>query len=155
LDQIALSVLGQNEAWSIDHGTTTRKVADSAGGRRGKGGDLLCRWGNPAVTGNENDARTFFAQHDVHWIPEGLPGVGNLLLFNHGRDRPEGDYSTVDEIAVPMSEPGVYERVASGGFASAKLVWTYRAPDKQSFYSPNVLGAQRLPEGATLVCSQA
>jgi hypothetical protein len=155
LDQIALSVLGQNEVWIIDHSTTTAEAAGSSGGRRGKGGDLLYRWGNPAVLGDENTSQTFFAQHDVHWIRQGLPGAGHLLLFNNGRGRPEGDYSTVDEIALPMSEPGVYERTDSGGFAPAKLVWTYAAPDKLSFHSPNVSGAQRSPTGTTLICSGA
>ncbi|MCC6489033.1 MAG: aryl-sulfate sulfotransferase, partial [Candidatus Hydrogenedentes bacterium] len=45
LDQIALSVLGLNELWIIDHSTTTEEAKRSTGGRYGKGGDLLYRWG--------------------------------------------------------------------------------------------------------------
>ena len=47
LDQIVLSVLGFSEIWIIDHGTTTAEAAGHTGGRSGKGGDLLYRWGNP------------------------------------------------------------------------------------------------------------
>jgi hypothetical protein len=59
LDQIALSVKGNSEAWIIDHGTTTAQAAGHTGGRRGQGGDLLYRWGNPLTyrAGTANDAR--------------------------------------------------------------------------------------------------
>jgi hypothetical protein len=153
LDQIALSMLGQNELWIIDHGTSTEEAAGSVGGRRGQGGDLLYRWGNPSMHGARSGDQALFAQHDVHWIKQGLPGAGNLLVFNNGRGRPDGDYSSVDEIAVPAVEPGVYIRNAADGFAPATVVWSYVAPDKRSFYSPFVSGAQRLPNGNTVICS--
>src|SRR5262249_18013735 len=47
LDQIAVSVWKFSEFWVIDHGTTTAEAAGHKGGRQGKGGDLLYRWGNP------------------------------------------------------------------------------------------------------------
>ncbi|MGC8644373.1 MAG: hypothetical protein ACP5XB_31305, partial [Isosphaeraceae bacterium] len=47
LDQILLSVHSFSEIWIIDHGTTTAEAATHKGGRSGKGGDLLYRWGNP------------------------------------------------------------------------------------------------------------
>ena len=46
-DEIALSVLGNNEIWIIDHSTTTEEARGSTGGNSGKGGDILYRWGNP------------------------------------------------------------------------------------------------------------
>ena len=148
LDQIVLSVLGQNELWIIDHGTSTEEAA-------GSDGDLLYRWGDPTMYKPVDDPQTLFAQHDVHWIPEGCPGAGNLLLFNNGRGRTDGDYSSVDEIVLPVSATGEYRRAEDGSFAPAEMVWTYAAPDKDSFYSPNISGAQRLPTGNTLICSGA
>ena len=47
LDQIVLSVPRFNEVWVIDHSTTTAEAAGHTGGRWGRGGDLLYRWGNP------------------------------------------------------------------------------------------------------------
>src|SRR5262249_31645110 len=64
LDQIMLSTPEFNEIWIIDHGTTTAEAAGHTGGRRGKGGDLLYRWGNPATyrAGGPKD-KTLFFQH--------------------------------------------------------------------------------------------
>ena len=154
LDQIALSVLGLNEVWIIDHGTTTAEAAGSTGGRYGKGGDLLYRFGSPAVWGGGGE-QLLFAQHDAHWIPRGLAGAGRLLVFNNGRGRKEGDYSTVDEFVLPVSEAGVYERDGAGGFVPPRAAWSYAAPEKASFYSPNISSAQRLANGNTLICSGA
>src|SRR5262249_24297243 len=93
LDQIAVSVWNFSEFWISDHSTTTAEAAGHAGGRAGKGGDLLYRWGNPLAyrAGTKAD-RKLFSQHNAHWIPRGLPGAGHLLLFNNGPDRPDGSY---------------------------------------------------------------
>ena len=47
-------------------------------------GDLLFRYGNPAVydMGTRAD-RVFLKQHDPNWVDAGLPGAGNLLIFNN------------------------------------------------------------------------
>lgn len=153
LDQIALSVLGNNEIWIIDHSTTTEESRGSTGGRYGKGGDLLYRWGNPAAyrMGTEND-QMLFTQHDVHWIPDGLPGAGNLLIFNNGRGRPGGSYSSVDEIVPPMNDAGGYVLKPGMPFGPATPTWMFTAPEKMNFYSFFISGAQRLSNGNTLIC---
>ncbi len=156
LDQIVVSVLGFNEIWIIDHSTTTRQAAGHTGGRSGKGGDLLYRWGNAAAYRAGTPAQQrFFAQHDAHWIAPGLPGAGNLLVFNNGRDRPDGRYSSVDEIVPPVDAAGRYLRESAGAFGPPRPVWTYTARPKTDFYSINVSGAQRLANGNTLICSGA
>lgn len=154
LDQIALSVLGYNEVWIIDHSTTTEEAASHTGGKSGKGGDLLYRWGNP-VTYKAGDptAQQLFAQHDAHWIPDGCDGAGNLLVFNNGRSRPEGNYSSIVEIVPPVDSKGNYSLKAGKAFAPAKPKWTYTAKQKEDFYSGHISGCQRLPNGNTLICS--
>ncbi len=156
LDQIAVSALGNNEIWIIDHSTTTEEAKGSTGGRYGKGGDLLYRWGNPAAYRAGGDLeQTLFAQHDIQWVPASYPGGGNLLAFNNGRGRPEGAYSTVVEWTAPQTAPGHYTVKPGTPFAPAAPDWEYKAPEPKDFYSMFISGAQRQPNGTTLICSGA
>jgi hypothetical protein len=154
LDQIAVSVWRFSEFWIIDHSTTTAEAAGHQGGRSGKGGDLLYRWGNPRAyrAGTKAD-RKLFSQHNAHWIPKGLPGAGHILLFNNGGERPDGSYSSVDELAFPVDSQGRY--LFKPGKATDGPVWSYTAPKKADFFSSFISGAQRLPNGNTLICSGA
>ena len=154
LDQIALSVLYFDEVWIIDHGTTTREAAGPAGGRAGRGGDLLYRWGNPrAYRRGAFGDRRLFAQHDARWIPEGHPGAGNLTVFNNGTGRPGTDYSSVVEVEPPLEPDGTYRIGPGRRFGPARPVWEYTAPKKGAFLAEFISGAHRLRNGDTLVCS--
>ena len=79
LDQIIVGSRSLCEFWVIDHSTTTEEAAGHTGGRYGKGGDLLYRWGNPAVyrRGKMRD-QMLFNQHDVQWVPQGLSGCWSM-----------------------------------------------------------------------------
>jgi hypothetical protein len=153
-DQILLSVHGFSEIWIIDHGTTSAEAAGHAGGRRSKGGDLLYRWGNPRTyrAGTVADQQ-LFAQHDASWIPHGATGEGHVLVFNNRRRGPEGNHSSVDEIVLPVDAQGNYAWNGAGAFGPEKAYWSYTAPKKSDFYSGHLAGAQRLPNGDTLICS--
>jgi hypothetical protein len=154
LDQIAISVPTFAEIWVIDHGTTNDEAAGSTGGRRGRGGDLLYRFGNRAAyrRGSSEEQR-FFYQHDVRWIPDGFEGAGNLMVFNNGRDRPAGAWSSVDEWTPPLEDDGSYRIDAGAPFGPAELAWHYRAPE--ALYSAFISAAQRLANGNTFVTSGA
>jgi hypothetical protein len=154
LDQIMLSVHEYGEVWVIDHSTTTAEAAGHKGGRYGKGGDLLYRWGNPQTygTGKTKDQQLFF-QHDAIWIPHGLPGEGHVLVFNNGNRRPDGNYSSVDEFVLPCDKKGQFAIKSGSPFGPDSPVWTYTAPRKKEFHSMMMGGAQRLPNGNTLICS--
>ena len=79
LDQIALSVPTLGEVWILDHGTTRAEAASDRGGRRGRGGEILYRWGNPSVYGRgDASERRLVYQHDARWVPRGHPGEGRL-----------------------------------------------------------------------------
>ena len=153
LDQIMISVRSFGEIWIIDHGTTAAEAAGHAGGKRGKGGDLLYRWGNPMSyrAGTKADQR-LFAQHDAQWIRKGYPGAGHVLVFNNGGSRPTGNYSSVDEIALPVDALGDYTRTPGEPFGPREPVWSYTAPKKEELFSFIMSGANRLPNGNTLVC---
>ncbi len=155
LDQIVLSIHNTGEIWIIDHSTTTSQAASHSGGNSNMGGDLLYRWGNPrAYRAGEPTDQVFFGQHDAQWIAEGLAGAGNILVFNNGMNRPAGKYSTVDELTPPLSGYN-YSLAAGQAYGPSALAWTYVAPTPTDFYSSNISGAHRLPNGNTIVCSGA
>jgi hypothetical protein len=156
LDQIALSSPHFCEIWIIDHSTTTAEAKGHTGGRWGKGGDILYRWGNPRAyrNGTKLDQRLFY-QHNIQWIGKGLLGQGHLLVFNNGGGRTPYDYSSVDEFVPPTDKSGNYLREKRSAFGPSKALWTYSAPNKKDFYSFFISGAQRLPNGNTLINSGA
>jgi len=153
LDQIVISCHNTNEIWIIDHSTTTAEAAGHSGGNSGMGGDLLYRWGNPQSyrAGSVSDQK-LFGQHDAQWIEPGYPGEGNILIFNNGRGRPGGDYSSVDEIEPPVDANGHYCYTPGSAFGPSDPVWIFTAANPFSFYAQNISGAVRLPNGNTLIC---
>ena len=154
LEQIMISVHSFSEIWIIDHSTTTAEARGHSGGKYGKGGDLLYRWGNPqAYRSGTNADQRLFNQHNAHWIPQGVPGAGHVLVFNNGGRRADGSYSSVDEIALPQSPDGSYERKPGLAYGPGKAEWSYTAANKLDFFAPLISGAQRLPNGDTLICS--
>ncbi len=126
LDLVMISSHTFNEFWVIDHGISTNS-------------GILYRWGNPAAYGATGEQK-LYGQHNVQWIPAGLPGAGNILLFNNGQGRTDGNYSTVDEICF-----------AETNCQQGDLVWSYSEGPSGSFYSSNISGAQRLANGNTLI----
>ncbi len=148
-DQIALSVRGNSEVWIIDHSTTSAEAGGHTGGTRGKGGDLLYRWGNPLTYGaGTTGTEMLFQQHDAEWIRAGLPGAGDIMCFNNGLGR---NYSTVDEITPPVDVNGNYTIVSGQAFGPASLTWSYQATPPASLFAHDISGAQRLPNGNTLI----
>ncbi len=151
LDQILLSSNYLSEIWVIDHSTTPYESQGHSGGRHGKGGDILYRWGREANYDRGTDeGRQLFNQHDVQWIKPGLPGAGNILVLNNGdgRVRP---YTTVVEITPEMNADGSY--VLNGGepFGPQGPAWEYRPHEGEEFFTFFISGAQRMPNGNTLV----
>jgi hypothetical protein len=157
LDQIAFSSPHLNEIFIIDHSTTAKEAGGHTGGRWGKGGDFLYRWGNPKnyQRGDTTDRKLFF-QHDVRWIEKGKLGAGNLTIYNNDiRYRDSMNYSAIYEIAPPADKMGNYIIEKGKPFGPEKPVWTYIAPDTVSFWSSFISGAHRMPNGNTLICEGA
>ncbi len=155
LDQIAVSLPEIGEVWILDHSTTTEEARGSSGGRYGKGGEILYRWGNPRVyrRGTKADQQLFYQHHPL-WIPDGWKNAGHLTLFNNGGGRPDGTaWSAVVEIAPPIDEKGNYTLEEGKAFGPTAPAWTFQAQDRLSFFAPFVSGAHRLPSGNTFVCA--
>ena len=150
-DQVMLSVRGNSELVVVDHSTTTAQSAGHSGGTHNTGGDLLYRWGFAQQYDRGTGAdRKLYQQHHTHWIEPGLPGEGNILIFNNGIGR---NYSSVDEIVPPVDGSGNYTIGAGVAFGPTAPTWTWVATPPTSFYSAEISGAQRLPNGNTLITS--
>ena len=135
----------------LDHSTTTAEAASESGGKWKRGGGMLYRWGNPRNYGKgEANDRKLFYQHNVQWLPVSKTGELHVLVYNNGAERPGNEYSSVDELALPFDAAKGFTKNANGTFGPDKPVWSYSEPDK--FFSPFISGAQRLPNGDTLVC---
>ena len=152
-DEIMVSVHAISEFWIIDHSTTTASAASHTGGNRGKGGDLLYRWGNPLAykLGTKTDQK-LFSQHDARWIEDGLSGSGDIMIFNNGTNRPSGAYSSIEQITPPYNADSSYYRAANTAFGPTTTTWTYPATGDTGFYAVNISGATRQPNGNTLIC---
>jgi hypothetical protein len=94
--------------------------------------------------------------HHAHIIPKGLPGEGNILIFDNGGMAGYGAPN-------PMAPYGMnnarrdYSRIVEIDPVAMKIVWDYDANkggyrDLCKFFSDYVSSAQRLPNGNTLIC---
>lgn len=154
-DQILVSSHTLNEIWIIDHSTTTTEAALHTGGKAGKGGDLLYRWGNPQAydRGNPN-TKVFFGQHHASWIPSGFPNAGKIMVFNNGLNR-NGTYSSIDMIEPPINSSNQYTIGTNTAFLPNSLFWTYTDPTPSNFYSSNISGVYPLTNGSFMITSGA
>jgi hypothetical protein len=91
----------------------------------------------------------FVGQHNPHLIPKGLPGAGNVLVFDNGG--PSG-YGGLSEAGPVYRYARDYSRVVEFNPITLEIVWDYGgefAPER--FFSSLIGGAQRLPNGNTLI----
>jgi hypothetical protein len=90
-------------------------------------------------------------QHHAHLVPKGLPGAGNLLVFDNGGS---SGYGFSNPIA-PEGR-GAFARATSRVLeinpVTLERIWSYTNP---RFFSTNISGAQRLPNGNTLITAGA
>jgi len=144
-DQIVISSHNLNEVFVIDHSTTIQEAAGHTGGRWGKGGDFLYRWGKPANY-RAPGTTVFNVVHCSVWIPYDCPGAGNIMAFNN---RSGTNSSIVMEIVPPRDSLGNFIHVPGTAYGPASATWTYSA---SGFYSQHLGGNQRLPNGNTVIC---
>jgi hypothetical protein len=85
-------------------------------------------------------------QHDAHIIEKGLPGAGNLLVFDN---QGQAGYPPANIGTQPRS------RVLEINPVTNEIVWQYTGADSGrpafTFYSSYISSARRLPNGNTLI----
>ena len=149
-DQILVSNFGTNEIFIVDHSTTTKEAKTDKGGISGKGGDLIYRWGNPNAYGMAGiESRQLFKQHDAAWIPKGIPGKGDISIFNNGVNR-KPMYTAYIELELPKLRNSRYQRASNkpfGPMAPAYEFSQFTGDEPEVFFAPFMSGARRLPNG--------
>jgi hypothetical protein len=152
-------------------------------------GDFLYRFGDPARydqgdppsilpdwTASTTGNKQIGGSHDVHWIKPGLPGAGNIQIFNNG----EYLFERVSQSYIFELNPyfnaakvntGSYVNPPAAGYytwiypnkdamkqnklISNQVVWIYCSRNDQNFFSTIGGSEQRFPNGNTLICSDA
>jgi hypothetical protein len=123
-----------------------------------KSGKIVWRMG-PEYPGTYDHSRVSFSgkvprpvdsisgQHDAHMIPQGLPGEGNVMIFDN---QGAAGFPPVYLNMFPGS------RVLEVDPVAKEIVWQYDASKNGlpiwSFFSSFISSARRLPNGNTLIC---
>jgi hypothetical protein len=91
-------------------------------------------------------------QHHAHLIPRGLPGEGNLLVYDNGGAAGYGapNPTSLDGVSNAKRD---FSRVLELDPVTLEIKWQYPAPGPGMgrLYSAFVCSAQRLPNGNTLI----
>lgn len=109
-------------------------------------------------TPEQKELGWIIGQHHAHMIPRGLPGEGNILVFDNGGWAGYGAPN-------PGAPTGIknalrdYSRVLEFDPNTLKIIWQYTPEearytmpvDANRFYSPFISSVQRLPNGNSLI----
>ena len=91
-------------------------------------------------------------QHNPHLIPKGLPGAGNLLVFDNGGPAGYGESNPVAPNGT-NAVARIDSRVLELNPVTFEKIWEYSVGGQERFLfaSHYVSSAQRLPNGNTLI----
>lgn len=98
-------------------------------------------------------------QHHAHMVPKGMPGEGNILIFDNGGWAGYGYPSRTSKDGT-KTDIRDHSRIIEIDPVTLKVVWQFTGEvwggmmgmvAKAKFYSPLISSAQRLPNGNTLI----
>lgn len=98
-------------------------------------------------------------QHHCHMIPKGLPGEGNILVFDNGGWAGYGMPSRTSKDGT-KADIRDHSRIIEFDPVTLEVVWEFKGLSfggmlglvaNSKFYSPLISSAQRLPNGNTLI----
>jgi hypothetical protein len=128
-----------------------------------KAGDIVWKVGPDFSYGNpEHKLGEFIGIHGAHLIPKGLPGAGNILLFDNGG---LGGFGSLLPGLAPtdLAKFRDYSRVVEFDPMTLDVVWEYHNKEHQydehgNLVNPKMFSTfnsncQRLANGNTLICS--
>jgi len=136
-------------------------------------GDIIWQLGpDYSQAGDDYKVGQIIGQHHAHIIPEGLPGEGNMLIFDNGGAAGYG--ALIQGIRDADGNPlgtwpnkfRMFSRVIEINPVTKQIVWEFKQPrlsddldgdgkilgNERLFFSNLMSGMQRLPNGNTLIC---
>jgi hypothetical protein len=101
-------------------------------------------------------------QHHAHMIPRGLPGEGNILVFDNGGQSGYGSPNPGAPMGVGYARRD-HSRILEFNPVTLEVMWRYFPTDTDGpgnlqalkFYSTHISSAQRLPNGNTMITEGA
>ena len=121
-------------------------------------GELTWKLGPDYSTGKAKEIGQIIGQHHAHMIPAGLPGAGNILIYDNGGWAGYGAPNPASPMGVKNAHRD-YSRVIEIDPVKMEIVWQCRPMDlgysqphnADHFYSCYISSAQRLPNGNTFI----
>lgn len=109
-------------------------------------GKIVWRVGPDFAGHPEEKLGQFSGQHNPHLIPKGLPGAGNMIVFDNGGVSGFGGANNSYRYSRGWS------RVLEFNPVTLDVVWQYgSASGPDNFYSSLISNEQRLPNGNTVI----
>ena len=145
------------------------RFGDPARYEQGDPPSILTNW-TESTTGNKQIG----GSHHISWIPAGLPGAGHFLVFNNSQylfEHTQASYifEINGYLDAGTNDTGVYVNPPDADYdawpapgpntdkapkrMSRQIVWHYASKSSHGMFSHIGSGAQRLPNGNTLICA--
>lgn len=121
--------------------------------------DTKWEFNGEVIDGAYKKMGQIIGQHHTHMIPKGLPGEGNILIYDNGGYAGYGPRNPGAHTGWSDARRD-YSRVIEFDPRTLQIVWEHSAKqmgmrNKYQFYSDYVSSAQRLPNGNTLITNGA
>ena len=143
-DNIIMDSREANIMWIVDHGT----------------GEVVWKVGPDFTQTRElRMLGTVVGPHHTHMIPKGLPGEGNVMVYDNGGWAGYGDPCQHSRMGLKVTRRDG-SRVVEFDPTTLEIKWELKdtsgvegfAFNAHYFYSPLTSDAQRLPNGNTFIC---
>lgn len=127
-----------------------------------KTGKVVWKAGPDYTSGDDAKLKQIIGPHHLHMIPKGLPGGGNIMIYDNGGQAGYGEPNALGPDGHAVLHR-FYSRVVEFDPTTKEIVWEYsikshKKPWKLFGYqdfSPFISSAQRLPNGNTMICEGA
>jgi len=122
-------------------------------------GKVVWRMGPDYLEGKDSKVGQIIGPHNTHMIPIGLPGAGNIMVYDNGGQAGYGKPNNMSPKGLANTHR-FYSRVLEIDPITREIVWEYSIKSLKGIwklfgykeFSPFISSAQRLPNGNTLIC---